>query len=279
MLFILGFLFFLGLIFGSFATMWTHRLATGEKGMIAGRSKCPSCEHHLGIIDLIPLFSWIFLGGKCRHCRAKIGWRYPLIELTMGLVFVFCGKFLVPLDGLEVLDIRTFLTLVTALLFAFLCVTISVYDLEHSQVPSALAWWGASIAGGLALIATFYPSLSLLPWHIPSAGWWRLPIVDALLGAGIAWILIGGQALVSRERMMGWGDGDIALFLGAVCGWKLALVAIWFAYMIGGFIGIIQLLSGKRGATPFGQYLCAGFLLALAFGSAVVNHFSDLGDL
>ena len=270
------FLFALGLVFGSFSTMWTRRWATGEGGMVAGRSKCPSCGHVLGLADLVPLFSWLALRGKCRHCAAAIGWRYPLIEASMGLAFVFAGAFLADIPAVLTGDPRALGTLAVALALAWACVTMSAYDLEHLAVPSPVAWWGAGIAGALALLATFAPQADLLPWNLPSAGLWGLPVVDALLGAALAWVLIGGQAYASGERIMGKGDGDIALLIGAVCGWKLALAAVWFAYCVGGIVGIVQMATGKRGQTPFGQYLCAGFLLALAWGGAAIAHYARL---
>ena len=77
----------LGLVFGSFATMLSHRLASG--GDVAGRrSACPSCGARLGVRDLVPLFSWLFLRGRCRHCAAAIGWRYPAVEAVCALAFV-----------------------------------------------------------------------------------------------------------------------------------------------------------------------------------------------
>ncbi|MDA0221359.1 MAG: prepilin peptidase, partial [Proteobacteria bacterium] len=77
----------LGLVFGSFATMLSHRLASGSD--VAGRrSACPSCGARLGVRDLVPLFSWLFLRGRCRHCAAAIGWRYPAVEAVCALAFV-----------------------------------------------------------------------------------------------------------------------------------------------------------------------------------------------
>lgn len=275
----LALLFILGLLFGSYATMLTRRLATGEGGMVAGRSKCPSCGGALRWFDLVPLFSWLAVGGKCRQCRAPIGWRYPLIELSMGLAFVFAGAFLADLPTVLTGDLRALGVLVVALGLSFACVAISAYDLERMEVPGRVVWPAVAVAAALALLATFVPSADLLPWNLPSSGVWGLPIVDALLGAAAAWALIGGQAYLSKERIMGKGDGDIALLIGLVCGWKLALVAIWFSYCVGGLVGIFQLASGKRGEVPFGQYLCLGFLLALAFGGKVVAHYAVLWNL
>jgi leader peptidase (prepilin peptidase)/N-methyltransferase len=84
----LGLLIFtiFGLLFGSFATMASYRIPRGENLAIKP-SNCPKCKHRLGFFDLFPLFSWVFSGGKCRYCKAKISWRYPLIELSMAVLF------------------------------------------------------------------------------------------------------------------------------------------------------------------------------------------------
>jgi prepilin signal peptidase PulO-like enzyme (type II secretory pathway) len=82
-----GLFFCLGLIFGSFLTAVTYRVPRGLD-WVSARSKCTACGHALGVLDLIPVFSWLFLRGKCRHCGVKISARYPLIELSTGLVFM-----------------------------------------------------------------------------------------------------------------------------------------------------------------------------------------------
>lgn len=81
-------LFIFGLLFGSFSSVLISRWKNKENGILMGRSACPHCKNTLGASELIPLFSFIFQGGKCKHCKTKIPWRYPILELSMGLVFV-----------------------------------------------------------------------------------------------------------------------------------------------------------------------------------------------
>ncbi|PIR39114.1 MAG: hypothetical protein COV35_04430 [Alphaproteobacteria bacterium CG11_big_fil_rev_8_21_14_0_20_39_49] len=81
-----AFAFIFGLLFGSFATMASHRIPLGEE-LIFTPSHCPKCNHKLGIVDLLPVFSWLFNKGKCHYCRSKVHWRYPAIELVMGSLF------------------------------------------------------------------------------------------------------------------------------------------------------------------------------------------------
>ena len=142
----LVFLFLLGLLFGIYTTMLTRRLATGEQGMMLGRSKCPSCRGTLRWFDLIPLFSWVALGGKCRQCHAAIGRRYPLIELSMGFAFAFSGTFLVDLSAALSGHIHSLAILGVTLGLTFACVAISAYDLEHMEVPGPVIWPAVIIA-------------------------------------------------------------------------------------------------------------------------------------
>ncbi len=94
------FVFIIGLILGSFSSAISYRVQRGESWIVssgssqqdadgkkAARSRCPTCHHVLGVLDLIPVFSWVFLGGKCRYCRTSIPARYPLAELVSGLIF------------------------------------------------------------------------------------------------------------------------------------------------------------------------------------------------
>ena len=87
-----GLFFCLGLCLGSFMTALAYRLPRGLN-WTTDRSRCPSCGHTLGVPDLVPLFSWLFLRGKCRHCHTPIPVRYPLIELAFGLLFGCVGLF------------------------------------------------------------------------------------------------------------------------------------------------------------------------------------------
>ncbi|MBI1216194.1 MAG: prepilin peptidase, partial [Alphaproteobacteria bacterium] len=124
---------FLGLCFGSFATALAYRLPRGISMVKRVRSACPSCGHPLGVPDLVPVFSWLFLRGRCRHCRAPIGWRYPLIELaTLFLCLVFLHRF-----GFSP-------PLLAVFVLAPLVVSIMDIDIHHKIIPDAL---NISIAG------------------------------------------------------------------------------------------------------------------------------------
>ena len=131
---------FLGLVFGSFATALAYRLPRGLSILKKSRSACPSCDRKLGVLDLVPVFSWLFLRGKCRSCKAAIGWQYPAIELvTLALCLVFYWRF-----GLG---------LQTLCFFALAPVVVSIVaiDFAHKIIPDGLNLAVAALAlAGLA---------------------------------------------------------------------------------------------------------------------------------
>ena len=140
----------LGLIFGSFVTALSYRLPRGES-IAHGRSRCPACGHILEAPDLVPVLSWVTQGGACRHCRTRISWRYPFIELVTMALFVAAGLF-----SMNVIQMVLLLALTPPMM------ALAVIDLEHRRLPNslvlilavlALAWrWNAdqSILTGVA---------------------------------------------------------------------------------------------------------------------------------
>lgn len=123
---IYGFAVFLGLVFGSFISALSHRLPHGED-FIYTRSYCPKCHHSLGILDLFPLFSWIFNLGKCRYCKAPVSIRYPLTELFTAIIFTLIFH----MKGLSIDSL--FLMLIAVCL-----ITLSIIDIEYNKASSKI---------------------------------------------------------------------------------------------------------------------------------------------
>lgn len=133
--FFLTFLFIFGTLFGSFASVLIWRIRSGEGGIATGRSHCPKCNHTLGALDLFPIFSYIFLRGKCRFCQEKISPIYPLLELASGLLFVLSAFFLIDQNlifaGSKTEIIRLFIILSAA----FVTIVFVFYDLRFMEIP------------------------------------------------------------------------------------------------------------------------------------------------
>jgi prepilin signal peptidase PulO-like enzyme (type II secretory pathway) len=227
-----------GLVFGSFATMLTARLPRGTV-LTGARSACPACQTPLGARDLVPVLTWLLLQGRCRHCGAPIAVRYPLIELTMAVLFAAAiWRFGATWDG----------ALVAALGFTVLCM--AAIDLEHGYLPDGLQATGALL--GLAALALH--------------GGWLAAGTGAVLGLAIGLLLrYGFRALRGRH---GLGLGDVKLF--AVAGlWLGPEMLLWF-FILGGALGALFGLAWKRfggsAEFPFGPALCASFFALVVAG-------------
>lgn len=205
-LFFLVSLFVFGTLFGSFASVLIWRIKSGEGGIATGRSHCGKCRHMLGVFDLVPIFSWAFLGGKCRYCREWISPVYPLLELTMGALFALSGyvfiDFSLILAGsyLEMARLGLFLGA------AFVAVTFVYYDILFMEIPDEvilpfllvlLTLLSLDTWGGTRIFSHFQP------WDRSDA---LSPILDGLLGAWIIYtffylqILIPGILHAVREK-------------------------------------------------------------------------------
>lgn len=251
--------FVFGLIIGSFLNVVIYRYNTERS--LGGRSGCMVCQRNLPWYDLVPVFSFLFLEGRCRSCKTKISRQYPLVELVTGLVFFalfykFKDLFLV--DTLRF----SFIYAYYATLFSILLV-ITVYDIRHKIIPDTLAF----IFGAFAFVGMFffnsgaYDAASLFYPHIPS--WTQIFSSFAVaLPFGLLW-------LVSRGMWMGLGDAKLALGLGFMLGLSKLLSATVVAFWSGAIIGIVFVVFGKlrnlKSEIPFGPFLALGAFLAFIF--------------
>lgn len=191
---------------------------------------------------MVPVFSWLFLKGRCRHCGAGIANRYPLIELFTALIFLllslnFWGWQLISLFAL-----------------ASILITASVIDFEHGIIPNKLLLAGFII--GL-VIFLFRPVL---------------PLSQHLLG-----ILAGGLPLLFLAALsrggMGGGDIKLAAVMGLYLGTKLVLTALFLGSLLAGFTGIVFMLAGKKGRKDtlvFGPFLALGALVSIFWGREIL---------
>ncbi len=255
---------FAGLVLGSFSTALSWRVPRGESWvwkkvspaqrklsapLYAGRSACPSCGKALAVHDLVPLFSWLFLRGRCRFCAAPIGARYPLIEL---------GTLLAALGGYAAWGFSP------ALLFLLLAlpflVALFVIDLEHYILPDQLVL-PLAVIGGAFVLSTGWPMYGI---SVPLFMHAVLPSVGAaFLYGSFAW---GAGALLSFFlKKDALGGGDVKFF--AVAGLWLGISAFPFFLILSGFAGVFLglLWRGlfKTPVFPFGPALIVSFYILL----------------
>jgi leader peptidase (prepilin peptidase)/N-methyltransferase len=246
--FCLFFIFILGLCIGSFLNVVIYRLPRGES-ITLERSHCTSCGKRLRWYELIPLFSYLFLRGRCRTCHEPISLRYPLVELLTGIIF-----------ALLFLRFSLTIELVKYLFLSALLVAVSFIDLEHYIIPNSLIITG--LAGGLIL-------------NIAAKD---VGVVSALIGILVTSGFLLLVALISKGGM-GGGDIKLTVVTGLFLGWPLAPLGLFLGAGVGGIVAIILLLSGLRGRKdplPFGPFIALGTVIAFLYGFEMLNWYLQL---
>lgn len=262
---ILTFIFFIfGLIIGSFLNVVIFRFNTERS--FGGRSGCMSCQKKLTWYELIPVFSFFSLSGRCRDCKTKISFQYPLVEFITGLIFALLFLKFSAGGGPALGGQFSFFTSFFIINYAYyatafsILIVIAVYDSKHKIIPDILAF----VFGVLAFAGLFFlnPSGFLgFSLHIPTLlGFFSGPII----AAPFAFFY-----LVSSGRWMGLGDAKLAIGLGWLLGLPLALSGVVFAFWIGSVVGIALVIFSKKykmkSELPFAPYLVLGAFLAFIF--------------
>lgn len=243
----------LGLIVGSYLNVVIHRLPRGLSTVLP-RSRCPVCGAAIRARDNLPLVSFLMLRGRCRRCGAPIAWRYPLVELATGLLFVAV-----------VLRWGPTVEALTAALFCCLMVALAAIDLELYLLPDRLTLPGL-VAG-----------LAIQPWF--PGGDLASAAIGAAAGGGVLLAVWGAWYLLRHEEGMGLGDVKMLAMIGAFVGWKGAGVALLVAVAAGSLVGLAMIAlrrAGRRSRLPFGVFLALGGLVALFWGRALAAGYLDL---
>jgi len=259
----------MGMIVGSFLNCVIYRLETSGN-FLKGRSFCPHCKHELSWQDLIPIFSFLILKGKCRYCQRKIPLHYPLVELATGFLFVMIFHLstkdflLCSAEHSSFLECSGFQFLVPLYYLIISCflIVVFVYDLKHFIIPDRVIYPAIFIA----FLYNIFHSLFII--HNSK---FLIQSLSSAFGAALFFLLI---VLVSRGRWMGVGDIKLAFLMGLFLGWPNILVALFLAFFIGAVIGIILMVLKKKNLKseiPFGPFLVTGTFLALFWGEKIIH--------
>jgi prepilin signal peptidase PulO-like enzyme (type II secretory pathway) len=256
MLIILTTIFFIfGLIIGSFLNVVIIRFNTQKS--FGGRSGCMSCQNKLTWYELIPVFSFLGLRGRCKNCKTKISFQYPLVELITGLIFALLFLKFQDLFFLNTLNF-IFTYAYYAVVFSLFLV-IAIYDLKHKIIPDILSL----VLGILAFMGLFFFTNYEFSPHIPTLlGFLAGPIIAAPFA--FIW-------LVSSGKWMGLGDAKLVISLGWLLGLSNALSGLVFAFWIGSIVGLSLVIfsnkkHGMKSEIPFAPYLVLGASLVFLFG-------------
>lgn len=239
-------IFIFGITIGSFLNVCIYRIPLGES-IVTAPSHCMTCGWKLKWYDMVPVFSWLVLGGKCRNCKSKISVQYPIIEGVNGILYVM----ICAVNGLEWSSV-IYCFMASALL------VLSIIDWRTYEIP-----FGINVFLFVLGIAMTILDRGNLVEHLIG-----MICVSGLLG--ILYLLTGGRAI---------GGGDIKLMFacGLILGWKLILLVFFLGCIIGSVVHIIRMSVKKAGRMlAMGPYLSVGILLAALWGNAWINWYLSL---
>lgn len=253
------FIFILGLIIGSFLNVVILRLNTG-RSIAKGRSKCMRCNTELSWYELIPVFSFLGLKGRCKTCKGHISFQYPLVELITAITFTV----------LYTTDIFNYgLTWWAGIIFIFsatvasLLIIIFVYDMRHSIIPDHIVYLFII----LSLLSIIWSIFTVRGFSAPAA------LVQGILVA-LPFFLLWA---FSKGRLMGFGDVKLALGMGWLLGLLGGFSAVVFAFWLGAIVGLFLLgLSRKysmQSQVPFAPFLILGTFIVAVCNVTIMSLF------
>jgi leader peptidase (prepilin peptidase)/N-methyltransferase len=247
---------FLGMVVGSFLNVCGDRLPAGES-IVYPPSHCPACQRRLKAKDLVPVFSYLWLRGCCRYCRAPIPRRLLWVEIGTGVLFgLACWRY-----GLS-------LELLITLVYSCIFIVLLVIDLEHRLILNKVVYPSMVLALLVSILfSLFLPQVEIVPG-----------ILSAAIGGGVGLVLFLLVVLVSRGGM-GWGDVKMAALIGLVTGFPLMFVALLLAVLAGGLVAGLLLalkIKRRRQAIPFAPFLSLATIVTLLWGSNILSWYLGL---
>lgn len=268
------FIFFFGLIIGSFLNVCIVRIP-GGKSIVLPSSACPKCGAAIRPYDNIPVISYVLLAGKCRKCKSKISAMYPAVELLTGLLFLACFE----TYGLtaEALKWAIFSAIIVVLVFT---------DLRERVLPDVVNYTGLGL--GLLLSLFTRPSDGTAAWLANRMFDFPPPapvvsLVDGLFGAAIGssllWLVSEAYFRLRGREGMGLGDVKMMLMAGAFLGAKRTLLTIFAGSVLGSVLGLLFILARRKDSEyelPFGTFLGLAAVLVVFFGTPVINWYQSL---
>lgn len=251
--------FIFGICIGSFLNVLVYRIPLGLD-FKHGSSFCPTCKHELKWYDLFPLFSWIFLGGKCRYCKTKISPIYPIGESVTGIMFTLSFIFLCGCDFKRILSLIGY-CMVCAALFVLFCI-----DWKHMFIPDSM--WILIFIGGVLVYVD----------SIIQNGFDKHVLINKI----IATFLVSGLFFaVEYLKPDSIGGGDIKLM--AAAGFVLGIGPVIFSVMVASVVGVIYLIVSNsfkkenfKKQVPFGPHLAVGIFVSMLFGTRIIEWFVNI---
>jgi len=253
---------FTGLCIGSFFNVLIWRIPRGES-IVWPPSHCGGCGKSIKAFDNIPVLSYLVLGGKCRNCKARISFVYPLVEILTAAALIAAWRLLgitfAPPWHQNIIPVLQVISLL-------LLIPISVIDIRHYIIPDRFTLPFLAIALGVSFIPDGLSPVESL--------------VGALAGGGSLFLMgVIGSFIMKKGDAMGLGDVKLMAYLGALWGYQAALTGIAFGALLGSIAGGIMILAKKLDEDhrlPFGPYLAAGTAAAVFAGEPLLEWYLEL---
>lgn len=302
-LFLIIFGFVVGVSLGSFVKVLADRSLSYKS--FFGRSKCLGCKKSLPWYDLVPIFSYFILKGRCRNCHLKIGLEYVAVEAMVGILVAF-------LVWLNLLNIQFFINnpaflfsyqltifaseMVASIFFICVLIALALTDLKKMLIPDRIIFPALTFGFIFSGLVTVY-KVGYLYYHLSThpVGKYLLPpysdyfqnhaiqIVQPFLISVISALLIGGffyvLIIITRGKGMGGGDVKLGAFMGIMLGFPNAFIALVLAFFSGALVSVFLITTGKKrfgNIIPFGPFLVLGSLIALFWGDKIFDWYIHL---
>ncbi len=245
--------FAIGACIGSFLNVCIYRMPK-DRSIVWPGSHCPGCEHPIAWYDNLPILSFICLRRRCRHCRAAISWRYPLVEaLTGALTVAIAARF-----GAWPLG-------VVYIAFVAVLIVISFIDYDTKLIPNILS------VGGLVASLILSPLVPALHGTTDGVLAFGRAALGAMVGCSLLYLTGSIGELIFRKEAMGLGDVDLLAMAGAFLGWKLVLLTFFLAPLLAVVPGVVVLMTKRSHEIPYGPFLSIGLIVSLFFGQQIIH--------
>jgi leader peptidase (prepilin peptidase)/N-methyltransferase len=238
-------IFYIGAIVGSFLNVLIYRVPR-KKSIIKPRSYCPNCKHPIRFYDNLPIFSYLLLHGRCRHCRYHIPMRYPMVEILSGLIWLF----LIGFNNVQITTFSSIILLEGLLVLAWI-------DGHYGFIPD-------KIIITLAFIGAFY-------YVLFDAEMFLSGVIGALISGSLMFLWAYFGEKVFKKPAIGGGDIKLVAVTGLFLGAKLTLLGLFLGFAVGGIFGLIKICQKKlqlKTAVAFAPFLLVGVCLALLVGES-----------